>query len=565
MLVLLFFLATLCTIPSLYKSIEQQLSDADALCYLSNYPDLKEKYGDDIEKAKSHWKSFGRIEHRVSDCVPRREYDRKFVKTSNSSPIYFVSNGLLYVTNNCKPCGPSRSVCDNGIPVHLIESSDLLNSKIQSNPFECASQLPESWEGYNHAVHRIPLKLNISKGEPVRFNILMTGVGRDFTGGPLSIMHFANELMLSGLRFRWINVDGAGLKANEFKDHAKKYNYLSKFSNDIEFVYDAGNIKTERIQCNENDMFIATLYYTAQTSHFTIHAHPKLKQRNSIYFIQDFEPSFFPQDSNYMEALESYSFPHFAIYSTPFLRNWFEFSKMGPYQYLHSKEILKGVQFATKPAIKRYPALEASMLNDPTRPHKLISYLRRHADRNAYSLTLDALSAAVCADVFDRSWEFIGVGALSDYNVSIGYQCGRVRKVIIKQNIPEPEYQKLVATGDVGYSLMISPHPSLPPFDFAAAGLITVTNSFRTKTVEHFRNVSQNFVIVKPFIESIVSGLKKAVILSRNISYRQEGKDSFRWERSWTGPECFGKPLLNMVRNWQKLHEPLWTVNYELS
>jgi hypothetical protein len=138
-----------------------------------------------------------------------------------------------------------------------------------------------------------------------------------------------------------------------------------------------------------------------------------------------------------------------------------------------------------------------------------------------------------------------------------------VRTVVIKKNIPEPEYQKLVATGDVGYSLMISPHPSLPPFDFAAAGLITVTNSFRTKTVEHFLNVSQNFVIVKPFIENIVSGLKKAVILSRNISYRQEGMDSFRWERSWTGPECFGKPLLKMVRNWQKSHKPLWTVNYE--
>ena len=57
MLVLLFFLATLCTIPSLYKSVEQQLSDADALCYLSNYPDLKEKFGNDIKKAKSHWKA----------------------------------------------------------------------------------------------------------------------------------------------------------------------------------------------------------------------------------------------------------------------------------------------------------------------------------------------------------------------------------------------------------------------------------------------------------------------------------------------------------------------------
>jgi len=559
MLFQIFLLVNLCSFLPLNNSVEE-LSDAAALCYLSNYPDLKDTFGDNIDLAKSHWKSFGQFEHRVSDCVILREYDRQFVKSEDSS-IYFVSNGLLYHAVSCKPCGPSKSICDSGIPVHSIEGKLLVNSKIQSKPFDCAAQLPEAWEGYSHAIHRIPLKLNISRDEPPRINILMTGIGRDFTGGPLSIMHFANELMTSGFRVRWINVDGGGLRVNDFKAHAQKYQFLSKFSNEIEFVYDAGNIKTEPIKCNENDMFMATLYYTAQMSHFTIKAHPELHQRNFIYFIQDFEPIFFPHDSNYMEALESYRFPHFAIYSTPFLQRWYRYSKIGQYKFLNMKENGGRLQFATKPAIKRYPDLDEKLLSDPNRPRKLLSYLRSHADRNAYSLTLDALSAAVCADVFDNSWEFIGLGALSDYNVSIGYQCNKLRKVIIKQNIPEPEYQRLVATGDVGFSLMISPHPSLPPFDFAAAGLITVTNSFLTKTAGLFRNVSQNFVIVEPYIKSIVTGLKRAVVISKDISYRQEGKDNFRWERSWTGPECFGEPLMKLVNQWQKVQHPLWTID----
>eukprot|EP01037_Dinobryon_pediforme_P033187 gene33187-38516_t len=125
--------------------------------------------------------------------------------------------------------------------------------KLITKPFDCAAQLPEAWEGYTTAVHRIPLKLKISGEEPPRLNILMTGIRRDFTGGPLSIMHFANELMTSGLRVRWINVDGGGLKADEFKAHARKYHFLAKFSNEIDFVYDAANIKTEPIKCNEDD------------------------------------------------------------------------------------------------------------------------------------------------------------------------------------------------------------------------------------------------------------------------------------------------------------------------
>ena len=36
---------------------------------------------------------------------------------------------------------------------------------------------------------------------------------------------------------------------------------------------------------------------------------------------------------------------------------------------------------------------------------------------------------------------------------------------------------------------MISPHHSLPPFDFAAAGLISAKNSYETKTNDMFESV----------------------------------------------------------------------------
>ena len=411
--------------------------------------------------------------------------------------------------------------------------------------------------------HRNPLNLIISKKEPTRLNIVSTGFDKGVTGGPLSIMHFAGEAVRTGMQVRWINIDGYGMHGEEMKNFSTKHDFLAQFVRDVEFVFDAFNTT---ISCNPNDMFMSTYYFTSQISHFTIQAYPLLNQRNFLYFIQDAEYMFFPHDSNYIEALESYRLPHFAIYSTPFLQAWFKSSHLGQFEFIsntsHSTTLIEAIQFTTKPAIKKYPKISARLLSNPARNRTLIAYLRAHKGRNAYQLTMDALNAAVCDNFLDRKWKIMGVGARRDYHVILGSSCNKSRVVAVRQNIPEPQYQKIVASGDVGLSLMLTPHPSLPPLDFAAAGLVTVTNSFLSKTAASFRSVSSNFVVVQPFIEDIVAGLRRAASLSANASLRQLGMDGFRWERNWTGPECFGAPLMRKLAAWQKMQQPLWTVNH---
>jgi len=492
-----------------------------------------------------------------------KNFDKQFVKFVSGDPIYFVKNRKLFHVMSSKPCGPFKSL-DGGFRVFTLKDKfrKIFDVDVSKESFNCAVDYPEEFQGNNFASHRIPMKLNITESEPRRLNIVMTGVGKDFTGGPLSIMHLANEIMLKGLNVRWINIDGYGLSAEEFIEHTKKYQFLEKFST-VEVVYDAMNVNNKPIPCNPNDIFMATLYYTSPKIHFTIKAYPELNQRNFIYMIQDYEPIFFPHGQDYMEAIESYRFPHFAIYSTPFLHKWFQVSKSGQYKFMPENSV-EPYYFVEEPAIKHYPKLNAKVLEAPGRVRKLITYVRSHADRNAYTLTVDALSAAICANVFDENWLFIGLGATRDYNISLGYQCNKKRDLIIKKNIPEPEYQKLIATGDVGFSLMISPHPSLPPLDLVAAGLITVTNSFQTKTPDMLRSVSKNFVVAEPFIEDLIYGLQKAVKLSANVKYRQEGMDNFKWERSWTGPRCFGDPLLDKIRTWMDSPTKLWDVKVQV-
>eukprot|EP01036_Dinobryon_divergens_P033038 gene33038-42747_t len=208
---------------------------------------------------------------------------------------------------------------------------------------------------------RAKLSLEIS-----RTSVHGTGFDKGITGGPLSIMHFAREVMRTGMHVRWINIDGKGLHGEEMRSHAKKYDFLAQFARDVEFVFNAYNTT---IRCHPDDMFMSTYYFTSQISHFTIQANPLLNQRNFLYFIQDAEHMFFPHDSNYIEALESYRLPHFAIYSTPFLQSWFKSSHTGQYEFIQGKSNsttdIETFQFTTKPAIKKYPKLSAKLFSNP--------------------------------------------------------------------------------------------------------------------------------------------------------------------------------------------------------
>lgn len=477
--------------------------------------------------------------------------------------LVFIKNGLKHHVSACRPCGPHHTFC----PGQSDDDSDLIpadklsdKTRFPEGPaFTCdmaASMFP------NYSMwHRQPIKLVVDQKEPVRLNVLITGVGRDLTGGPLSIMRFMNSVLNhTQIEVRWINVDGEGLTGAELREHLKKYGSVDMFRDRAAFVHGALRANQPAVRVNPRDMFMATLYYTALISRATVTSYPDLLNKNFLYFIQDFEPIFFRHDSDYVEALETYRYPHFAIYSTWFLQDYFRDRKIGLYGHLDTSKrglAYADVSFASEPAIKPWAPLNTSALMDEKRQKKVIIYARKHSDRNAFKLTVDALSTAICNGDFDNGWEFIGVGGLVDERVPLGQQCNAGIDMMIRQNIPEREYQRLVQSGDVGLSLMMSPHPSLPPFDFAAAGLITVTNSFETKTAAKLRRVSGNFVVAEPYLSSIASALGHAARLSKNVRMRKRSA-SLNWETSWYGERCYGQRLMYQLETWFEQTEPLW-------
>jgi hypothetical protein len=160
----------------------------------------------------------------------------------------------------------------------------------------------------------------------------------------LSILRFARLAVKAGIKVRLINYSEGGITFEQLATHLKKYEGLEDFGEHVEHAWDA---LTTPLNTNSRDLFMATIYFTASIASAT---QKLLKNPNIIYFIQDYECIFFPHDSDLIEAAETYDVPHFAIFSTEFLREYFRVKKFGVYR--QNQSIGDARSFASLPAIK---------------------------------------------------------------------------------------------------------------------------------------------------------------------------------------------------------------------
>jgi hypothetical protein len=212
---------------------------------------------------------------------------------------------------------------------------------MRSVEFRTQNSFRSKWEHWLNNRRALPIR--IKDTEPVRLNILLPGLTYTLTGGPLSILHFALLAKKAGINVRLINYSGGGITFEQLATHLKKYEGFEDFVKHVDHVWDA--IKTP-IYTNSHDLFMGTVYFTASVASAT---QKLLKNPNIIYFIQDYECIFFPHDSDLIEAAETYDAPHFAIFSTEILREYFRVKKLGVYR--QSQSVGDERSFASLPAI----------------------------------------------------------------------------------------------------------------------------------------------------------------------------------------------------------------------
>ena len=108
-------------------------------------------------------------------------------------------------------------------------------------------------------------------------------------------------------------------------------------------------------------------------------------------------------------------------------------------------------------------------------------------------------------------------------------------------------YAELLRDHDVGLALMYTPHPSLAPIEMAAAGMLTVTNTFETKTADALAAISPNLIAVEPTLEGIVAGLREAVGRRRGRRAPRARRPQVNWSRDWD--ESFDDALMERLES----------------
>lgn len=381
-----------------------------------------------------------------------------------------------------------------------------------------------------------PIKLKVSDYQKERINIVIPTIDfRYFFGGYLGKFNLALKLAKLGFSVRFVIIDYCDFKPDYWRQEIKKYSGLEDFFEyvEVEYIFD----RTKELLVNSNDRFIASTWWTA---YIVNDAAKKLNGKKFTYLIQEYEPLTFNHGAYFALADETYNFPHYALFSTEFLREYFKEQRLGVFKDENSQGENNSISFEN--AILSFEINKEKL--EVKKRKKLLFYARpeSHAARNMFELGVLSLKRAVESGCFDMAeWEFYGMGSVSNYNkIKITDKV----KVKMLPKMSLDEYNETLKGFDLGLSLMYTPHPSLVPLEMAAAGMLVVTNSYSNKTKNKMRDISTNLIVGEPSISDITKKIEFAVNNVEDIEMRLKGS-KVNWSSDWD--HTFNNEIMNKL------------------
>jgi glycosyltransferase involved in cell wall biosynthesis len=382
-----------------------------------------------------------------------------------------------------------------------------------------------------------PLELSVTDDAPERVNILIPTIDLEhFFGGYIAKANLALRLAGRGARVRLVTVDPVGPLPRAWPKRLESFSGLDGLFDRVEVAFGR---ETGGLEVSRSDRFIATTWWTAHIARGALRALGREDER-FLYLIQEYEPFTFPMGTWAALAAESYRFPHHALFSTDLLRDYFRRRAIGV--YAHGTTAGEEASAAFDNAITAVEPPTAGVLA-ARESRRLLFYARPepHAARNMFELGVLALSRAVEAGAFGAGWELHGIGSVgSERRIDLGSDAS----LGLLPRSGQDEYAGVLAGHDVGLALMYTPHPSLVPIEMASAGMLTVTNSFETKTAEAMTAISSNLITAEPGVEAIAAALVEASAGVDDFKRRERGS-AVNWSRDWS--ESFDDALLDRV------------------
>jgi GT2 family glycosyltransferase/predicted CoA-binding protein len=369
-----------------------------------------------------------------------------------------------------------------------------------------------------------PLELHVSSTAPRRINLLIPTIDLKYVfGGYITKFSLARHLAENGYNIRIVIVDRCDYDPELWRQQLQAYQGLEKFIDAVDLVHVFD--RSQHLEVTADDAFIATTWWTAHIAHKAV---GDLGKEKFLYLIQEYEPFTFPMGSFASLADQTYGFPHYAIFSTELLRDYFRRKAIGVFALGGDVGDRDSISFQN--TITSVGEVRLEDIANRT-PKKLLFYSRpeAHAARNMFEMAVLALSQAIKAGHFEGEWEFHGIGTV-ETSSTIKLADGVSMQVLPRQT--QDAYREVLRDHDLGLSLMYTPHPSLVPIEMAAAGMLVVTNTYANKTKEALRAISSNIMAVLPTIDDVTLGLKEAVASIEDY-YRRVRGSQVNWSISW--------------------------------
>lgn len=438
------------------------------------------------------------------------------------------------------------------------------------------------WARLQAAMDPPELDVDYAEHAVPSLNVLVLGFDmKSFYGGMSAVGHFASLAARAGYRVRWVNLGEAPPLA-ELRAHLQHMAGLERLADEVEFEY---LVPRRPLRATPKDVFVATQFMTAHVA-AALHAPGGvLRTRRFVYFIQDVEHTFFAFGTYGELARASYALPHFALFSFDFLRQHFASERLGVFSEAARNWPLVGAhetdggdqalrahlssalsyEFPVKPLLR---PTEASLRRRSGEPRRLLVYARPedHAQRNMFTLAMMALARAASRGDLD-GWQLVGVGAKVERATRFYFSSANVTRcdaeyasvldwaryrptfLEIQPRVLPDAYDAMLARFDVGVALMQSPHPSIPPFDFAAAGMVTLTTSYGPKTSEAMAAIAENIIAVPATVEALCDGLARAVRRAGDLTRRVRGA-RLALPSEWDSPAALGSRAFAALRAW---------------
>ena len=236
-------------------------------------------------------------------------------------------------------------------------------------------------------------------------------------------------------------------------------------------IVPAGSRWAQTLPVHEQDYFMATAWWTAHNALSLLSWQqtlvPEAHARRMLYLIQDYEPGFYPWSSRYLLAQATYEQPHrtIALMNSQWLAD-----------YLHAQGYVFPTQRVLQPRLHPVLAAVRSQKTTFAKERIVLVYGRPSTERNAFSLIVSSLR--IWANQYPQAAQWRVVSAGEEFApIDLGSACTlhSVGKLGIE------DYADLLSRTAVGFSLMVSPHPSYPPLEMAAFGVQVVVNRFANK------------------------------------------------------------------------------------